>query len=228
MGEKVTFPSNGSKCSGYLALPKSGSGVGVIVIQEWWGLVGHITKVADRFAEAGFVALAPDLYHGEIAKEPDHAMKLLMGLAMDKAALDIGGAADYLSTRSEVIGKGIGAIGFCMGGSLALWSATLSPKVKATVAFYPGMPWARMEPKWQNYSGKRALIHCAESDGTSSALGIQEAVAGIRAGGGIVEALDYPGTRHAFFNDERTEVYDADASLRAWDRTIGFLRGALS
>lgn len=84
----------------------------------WWGLVGHITSVADRFAEAGFVALAPDLYHGVIAKEPDHAMKMLMGLAMDKAALDIAGAAEYLSERDDVIGKGIGAVGFCMGRGL--------------------------------------------------------------------------------------------------------------
>jgi carboxymethylenebutenolidase len=93
MGEKVSFASNGGTCEGYLAIPKSGSGPAVIVIQEWWGLVGHITSIADRFAEAGFVALAPDLYHGVIAKEPDHAMKMLMGLAMDKAALDIAGAA---------------------------------------------------------------------------------------------------------------------------------------
>ena len=228
MGELVKFPSNGSTCGGYISLPKNGSGPAIIVIQEWWGLVGHITDVADRFAQAGFVALAPDLYHGEIAKEPDHAMKLLMGLAMDKAALDIAGAAEYLAARPEVAGKGIGAIGFCMGGSLALWSATLSPLVKASVAFYPGMPWARMDPNWANYSGKRALIHCAESDGTSSAPGIQEALAGIRAGGGIVEAVDYPGTRHAFFNDERTDVFDSAAANTAWDRTLGFLRGAIS
>ncbi len=228
MGEVVLFPSNGDPCSGYLALPNRAGGPAVIVIQEWWGLVGHITEVADRFAEAGFVALAPDLYHGEIAQEPDHAMKLLMGLAMDKAALDIAGAADYLSGRKEVVGKGVGAVGFCMGGSLALWSATISTKVRASVAFYPGMPWPRMNPQWENYSGKRALIHCADSDGTSSALGIQEALAGIRAAGGIVEAVDYPGTRHAFFNNERLEVYDPLASKVAWDRTLGFLRGAIS
>ncbi len=94
MSERVTFPSNGGTCDGYLALPKNGNGKAIVVIQEWWGLVGHITSVADRFAEAGFVALAPDLYHGEIANEPDHAMKMMMGLAMDKAALDIAGAAN--------------------------------------------------------------------------------------------------------------------------------------
>lgn len=118
MGEKVSFASNGSTCEGYLSLPASDSGPAVIVIQEWWGLVGHITAVADRFAREGFVALAPDLYHGVAATEPDHAMKLMMGLAMDKAALDIAGAAKYLDSRVDVTGKGIGAVGFCMGGSL--------------------------------------------------------------------------------------------------------------
>ncbi len=220
MGERVKFPTDADNCEGYLALPESGTGPGVIVIQEWWGLVGHITDVADRFAKAGFVALAPDLYHGAIAKEPDHAMKLLMGLAMDKAALDIAGAATYLRDRSEVIGKGIGAIGFCMGGSLALWSATLSPDIISTAAFYPGMPWPRMAPVWANYVGKRASIHCAESDGTSAAPGIQEALTGIRNGGGTVEAFDYPGSKHAFFNNERTEVYNPEAADIAWKRVI--------
>lgn len=228
MGEKVSFASNGGTCEGYLAVPKGGSGPAVIVIQEWWGLVGHITAVADRFAEAGFVALAPDLYHGVIAKEPDHAMKLLMGLAMDKAALDIAGAAKYLSDRDDVSGKGIGAVGFCMGGSLALWSATLSPEIVATVGFYPGMPWAKMSPEWENYSGKSAIIHCSESDGKSDAPGIQEAVAAIKSGGGSAEAFDYPGTHHAFFNDDRPEVYDPAASAIAWQRTISFLTPLLS
>ncbi len=222
MGEKVSFASNGGTCEGYLAIPKGGSGSAVIVIQEWWGLVGHITAIADRFAEAGFIALAPDLYHGVVAKEPDHATKLMMGLAMDKAALDIAGAAKYLSDRDDVTGKGIGAVGFCMGGSLALWSATLSPEINATVAFYPAIPWARMSPSWQNYSGKSAQIHCSESDGTSTASGIQEAVKAIKSAKGEVETFDYPGTHHAFFNDERPEVYDEGASSIAWDRTVSF------
>ena len=224
MGEKVSFASNGGTCEGYLALPKSGSGPAVIVIQEWWGLVGHITSVVDRFAEAGFVALAPDLYHGVIAKEPDHASKMLMGLAMDKAALDIAGAAKFLNERDDVSGKGIGAVGFCMGGSLALWSATLSPEITATVAFYPGLPWERMSPEWANYAGKSALIHCSESDGTSTASGIQEAVKAIKSSGGDVQTFDYPGTHHAFFNDDRPEVYDAAASSVAWDRTVEFFQ----
>ena len=228
MGEMVTFESNGGTCNGYLAIPENSSGPAVIVIQEWWGLVGHITEVADRFAAEGFVALAPDLYHGAIAKEPDHAMKLLMGLAMDKAALDIDGASNYLGERPGVVGKGVAAVGFCMGGSLALWSATLSTNVIATVAFYPGMPWARMAPVWANYSGKSAMIHCSESDGTSSAPGIQEALKSIKAGNGSAIAFDYPGTGHAFFNNDRVEVYDAHAAESSWARTISFLREKVS
>ena len=228
MSERVSFVSNGGTCEGYLALPQSGSGPAVVVIQEWWGLVGHITNVADRFAQAGFVALAPDLYHGAIAKEPDAAKKLLMDLAIDKAALDIAGAAKYLCDRKDVVGKGVGVIGFCMGGSLALWSATLSEEIVATVGFYPGQPWSRLSPKWENYSGKHSMIHCSEQDGTSAAPGIQEAIHAIRLAGGSAEAFDYPGTNHAFFNDERPEVYDAPASAKAWDRTLAFFNSHIS
>ncbi len=227
MGQMITYESNGQTCDGYLALPGKGSGPAVIVIQEWWGLVGHITDVADRFAAAGFVALAPDLYHGEVAKEPDHAMKLLMGLAMDKAALDIDGAAKYLAGNSKVSCANIGAVGFCMGGSLALWSATLSSSITAAVAFYPGMPWARMAPRWENYSGKSAMIHCSEGDGTSLAPGIQEAAKAIKASNGTVQLLDYPGTRHAFFNNNREDVYDSKAAENAWQETVDFLNRKL-
>src|SRR5438128_5619700 len=128
----VQYPSNGGSSEGYLAVPASGPGPGVIVIQEWWGLVPHIRAVADRFAQAGFVALAPDLYHGVQTTEPDEAGKLMMGLAMDQAARDIAGAASYLGGRPEVTGR-VGCVGFCMGGSLALWSATLSADIVATV-----------------------------------------------------------------------------------------------
>jgi carboxymethylenebutenolidase len=227
MGENVSFASNGGTCEGYLAIPESGSGPGVIVIQEWWGLVGHIRDVADRFAAEGFVALAPDFYHGATTTEPDEAMRLLMSLAMDKAALDIGGAAQYLTERDDVSGSGIGTVGFCAGGSLALWSGTLAPNVIAAVAFYPGLPWERMSPTWDNYQGKSVMIHCSEQDGTSSAPGIQTAWTSINLAGGDVEVFDYPGTQHAFFNDDRPEVYDADASALAWERTLSLFKRRL-
>lgn len=223
MGEVVSFSSDGGVAEGYLAVPASGSGPGVIVIQEWWGLVGHIKAVADRFAEAGYVALAPDLYHGVATDEPDEAMRLLMGLAMDTAAQDIAGAATYLAGLESVTGTGIGAVGFCMGGSLALWSATVATPVVAAVGFYPALPWERMKPRWPSYAGKAAMIHCSEADGTSSAPGIRTAVAAIEAAGGQVVVHDYPGTEHAFVNDDRPEVYDADAATTALERTLAFL-----
>lgn len=229
MGDQVTFASNGGTAEGYLAVPIGGSGPGVIVIQEWWGLVPHIMDLADRFADEGFVALAPDLYHGVKVdnSEPDEAGKLLMGLAMDQAAKDIAGAARYLASRPETTSDRLGVVGFCMGGSLALWSATLAPEVGVAVGFYPALPWERMSPTWSSYAGKHAAIHAAEGDGGSSAEGIQTAKRAIEAAGGSVEVHDYPGTQHAFVNDTRPGIYDADATKVAWDRVITLFRERL-
>ncbi len=224
MGESITFHEGDVSGSGYLALPASGAGPAVIVIQEWWGLVGHIKDVVDRFAAAGFVALAPDLYHGQAAAEPDTAKKLMMEMQMQEASRDISAAAHYLLSRPETISTSVGAVGFCMGGSLAIWSSTIIDSINASVGFYPGGSWERMAPNWENYAGKFAMIHCAESDGTSSAPGIQEAVSAITSAHGSVETFDYPGTKHAFFNDDRPEVYDKAAADLTWDRTLGFFR----
>ncbi len=228
MGEQVTFPSNGGTAEGYLALPARGSGPAVIVIQEWWGLDDHIRSIADRLAGEGFVAMAPDLYHGTVTHEPDEAQKLAMGLQMDQAAQDINGAATYLGTRADLTGPGIGAVGFCMGGALAIWTATLAPTVTAAVAFYPALPWEMMAPEWGNFESKAALIHTDEDEGGTSATGIETATAAIEGAGGEVTGYDYPGTEHAFFNDTRPEVYNAEASGQAWDRTLSFLREKLS
>ena len=106
MGDIVDFPSNGHGASGYLAIPASGSGPGLIVIQEWWGLVPHITDLCDRFAAAGFSALAPDLYHGDAAAntEPDEAGKLMMALNLERAGQDLGGATEVLGV--DELGEG--------------------------------------------------------------------------------------------------------------------------
>lgn len=227
MGEKICYRSNGDDSQGYLALPAGGDPrPAVIVIQEWWGLVPHITAVADRFAEAGFVALAPDLYRGAATSEPDEARRLLMGLAMDQAARDIAGAAEYLAARPDVTGK-VGAVGFCAGGSLALWSATISERIVATVGFYPVLPWERMRPDWTDYAGKSAIIHCSEEDGGAQADGVRIARQAIEAAGGDCVVHDYPGTRHAFFNDDRPEVFDHKAAASAWARTLELFRGKL-
>jgi len=218
----VTFASNGATADGYLA-EAEGGGPGLILVQEWWGLVGHIKDVAERFASAGFTTLAPDFFHGAVTGEPDEAMRLMMGLAMDQAAKDVAGAAAYLSGLDAVTSQEIGVVGFCMGGSLALWSATIAENISAAVGFYPAVPWERMNPSWGSYAGKAALIHASEEDGTSKAPGIQIAINGIEEAGGTVEVHDYPGTHHAFFNNERPEVHDPAASDEAWERTVTFL-----
>lgn len=227
MGELVTFASNGDTAEGYLSIPEGGSGPGVVVIQEWWGLVPHVRDVADRLAGEGFVVLAPDLYRGVTTTEPDEAMRLLMGLAMDRAAKDIAGAAAYLAERPETTGDAVGCVGFCMGGSLALWSATLSERIVATVGFYPAVPWERMSPTWSSYDGKAAMIHASEEDGGPEAEGVQAAKAAIEAAGGTCTVHGYPGTKHAFYNDSRPEVYDPEAASLARERTLALLRERL-
>ncbi len=159
-GTMVEFASNGSKTAGYLATPASGKGPGVLVLQEWWGLVGHIKNVCDRFAAEGFTALAPDMYHGKTASEPDGAGKLFMALNISQAERDLRGAATYLLGQSSA--KKIGAVGFCMGGQLALYAATLNPSVGACVNFYgihPNVkpsrllqrrPTGRLQPGWRD------------------------------------------------------------------------------
>jgi len=135
MGMHLIYNHNGQSGEGYMALPETESGPAVIVIQEWWGLVGHIKDVVDRFAAAGFVAFAPDLYHGQAAAEPDTAKKLMMELELNSAGKEIVNAADYLLSLPETSTKHVGVVGFCMGGSLAIWSGTLSPMISATVGF---------------------------------------------------------------------------------------------
>ena len=219
-GSMVQF---GEGSSGYLATPVSGTGPGVVVIQEWWGLGEHIQDVARRFADAGFVALAPDLYHGRTTREPNEAEKLMMGLAMDGAATDIVAAASYLADHESTTGQGIGTVGFCMGGSLALWAATLSDDIVAAVGFYPAMPWERMSPTWSRYQDKAALLHTDEHEGGVNGPAVLAAEKAIEGAGGELSAYEYPGTDHAFFNDTRPEVYNAEASALAWERTIAFL-----
>ena len=114
-----------------------------------------------------------------------------------------------------------------MGGSLALWSGALADEVKVAVGFYPALPWEKMSPTWGNYANKSAMIHASEEDGTSKADGVQAAVKGIQEAGGDVEVYDYPGSSHAFFNDQRPEVHDKEHSAKAWRRTIDLLKSRL-
>lgn len=219
MGQIVEFPSNGRFCKGYLAVPGA-TGPGVVVIQEWWGLVDHIKDVCDRLAGEGFVALAPDLYHGRSTTEPDEAGKLMMDLQMDQAAKDMAGAVDELLRNPVVEPKKAGSVGFCMGGALSMFLATVKP-MDATVSYY-GYPM-QGEPDWSKVRGP-VLGHFAEHDDYFSPKKAEEVFEDMRAKGKQAELHVYEGTEHAFFNDTRAEVYNPGAAGRSWERTLAFFR----
>jgi len=222
----VAMDVQGAPVEGYLALPDSGSGPGVLVIQEWWGLVPHIRTVVERLAAAGFVAMAVDHYRGVETSEPDEAKKLMMGMQVAAVAADISAGAEYLLSRDEVMGDSVGSIGFCMGGGLSLLAPTIGP-ISSAIAFYPAMPWPDYHPDWQQYAGKAALIHKAESDEAHAGPRIAEYADAIRTAGGEVSIFDYPGSEHAFFNDDRPEVFHAEHAQMAWQRSIDFLDARL-
>ena len=225
MGEMVQFPSNGGNTSGYLSIPEKGSGPGVVVIQEWWGLVDHIKEVCDRFAAEGFVALAPDLYHGKTTKSPDEAGKLMMALRIDEAEKDLSGAVQYLSAHDATMGEKVGVVGFCMGGALSLYTATKNSNIGACVVFYGGHP--KVKPDLPNLHAP-VLGLFAEKDGFVTPALVHELEKQLIELGKQVEVVIYPGADHAFFNDTRPEVYDPQASNDAWLRTIKFLRENIS
>lgn len=226
--EHVAIDSARGVIPGILARPASGSGPGVIVIQEWWGIVAHIESVVNRFAAEGFVALAIDHYRGVATTEPDEASKLMMGLHITDVAADFVAAGTWLQGRLDVTSQGIGAIGFCMGGGLALLAPTVSDEITTAVAFYPVMPWPDFDPDWANYAGRAALIHKAESDERAHGLAIAEYVSAISSHGGNATVIDYPGSVHAFFNDDRPEVFQQKNADIAWSTTLAFLGGRLS
>jgi carboxymethylenebutenolidase len=227
MGEMVEFPSNGGTGSGYLASPSVGAGLGLIVIQEWWGLVPHIKDVCDRFAGEGFTALAPDLYHGESTTEPDEAGKLMMALNLEQAAKDMGGAIDYLVSSDKVRGEGVGVIGFCMGGGLAMMLAVQrNDAVRAVVPFYGLIPWESAQPDWSKLQAPMQG-HFAEEDGFFGPDKAREMEANLKELGKDVELFLYEGAGHAFFNDARPEAYDEPSASTAWVRTLEFLRAKL-
>jgi carboxymethylenebutenolidase len=221
MGEKVTFPSNAHTCEGYLALPRGGRGPAVVVIQEWWGLVPHIQDLADRFAAEGFLALAPDLYHGKTTKSPDDAAKMLMELDADRATAEILGAGGYLLGRPECSSSTFGVVGFCMGGALAQSAATRGEKVGAAVSFYGGFKDVKLD--WQRLKAPLLMIYGEMDDGVPASKGI-ELQKELRAMGKDVNVAVYPGADHAFFNDTRPEVYNERAAEDAWRRTIELFR----
>ena len=230
MGETVSFASNGDTAQGYLALPGSGSGPGVLVLQEWWGLVPQLKNVCDRLASEGFVALAPDLYHGEIAQhtEMDKANKLMTEMPADRAARDMGAAVDYLLANPAVLSDKVGVVGFCMGGMLALIvAAQHGDKIGAAVPYY-GAPLGDNAPDWSNLSAP-VRGHYAEQDEFFPAEAVEALERELRAMGKDVHLDVHPGTGHAFANEENPlGTHDETVAGQCWSSTVGFMRDRLS
>ena len=221
MGERVQFPSNGHTCSGYFA----GNGPGIVVIQEWWGLVPHIEELVDRFAGAGFAAIAPDLYHGKTTTSPDEAGKMLMELDVERAAKEIAGAGRSLLQRPECTSKKYGVVGFCMGGALAQYASTYdADNVSAAVSFYGG--FKKVSPDWEKLQAPILLIYGENDKGVPPETG-RELEKKLRDLGKQVEVAVYPNADHAFFNDTRPAVYNEDAAADAWKRMLDLFRRSL-
>jgi len=224
--QNVTFPSNGHTAHGYLAIPEFGSGPGLVVIQEWWGLTSHIAEVSDRFAAEGFVALAPDLYGGPTTHDSDEAGRLMGALPVEAAARDLAGAVDYLLDHEAVTSSAIGAVGFCMGGGFVLvLAAQQGDRIGAAVPFY-----GVLAEEFPSFSGLTAplLGHFGEHDTMADPESVTALAARIESESGVTPQFHTYPAGHAFFNDENLlGTYDAEQADLAWRRTLEFLRNHL-
>lgn len=226
----IEFASNGSTAGGYLTVPSSGSGPGVIVVQEWWGLDPGIKTVCDKLAAEGFVALAPDLYHGELAAhdEMDKAGQLMSQLPMDRAARDMGSAVDALLARDEVTSDGVGVVGYCMGGMLAWVLACLRADAVKAVSSYYGAPLdPSAEPDWSRLQAK-VIAHPAANDDFFPQAAIEALGERLREMGKDCTVHVYPGTGHAFAGEHNAlGTHDDEAAALAWGRTLDLLHSTL-
>jgi carboxymethylenebutenolidase len=220
--QNVTFASNGGEGHGYLSVPEAGTGPGLIVIQEWWGLTSHIKDLADRFAVAGFVALAPDLYGGRTTHDAEEAGRLMQELPADRAAQDLAGAVDYLLGRTEVTGGTLGAVGFCMGGGFVLTLAQQQgERIAAAVPFYGVM--SEVPDDLSNLSAA-VQGHYGEKDDFVPVAGVEALASQLEAQTGHEPEIHFYPAGHAFLNDENLlGTYDEVSARTAWDRTVAFL-----
>jgi carboxymethylenebutenolidase len=224
-GSELEIPVEDGALPAYLALPAAGHGPGVLVLHEAFGLVDHVRDVCERLARAGFVALAPDLFRGRSAENAQQAAELAAGLEAQRVMRDLTGATQALINEHAVDGARIGAVGFCMGGHLALLAATGSPRVAAVVNFYgvaPGLPLdlSKLEAA--------VLAVFAENDEFISSEAVKALRAGFDAAGKQATILVQPGVGHAFMNDSRPDCHDAAAAAEGWDRMLALLRAKLA
>ncbi len=217
----IEYPSNAHRTPGYLAVPSdSAPHPAIVVIQEWWGLAPHIKDVAERFARERFIALAPDLYHGQVATEPDEARKIAMAMDRARAAQEIAAAATYLQTVDKVAPKKIGVIGWCMGGGLALSAASESADIGATIAFYGRPLDARDAAKLR----APVLGLYGALDASIPTDAVRAFKKALERNGIPHEIHTYPNAGHAFFNNTQPQAYNAIAARDAWSRSLAWFR----
>ena len=229
MGEMIDFAANGGRARGYLAVPGAGSGAAILVIQEWWGLAPQLMRVCDRLAGEGYVALAPDLYHGELAEhdEMDKASHLMTSLNMDHAAVEMSGAVSALLDRPETTSSSVGVVGYCMGGMLSLvMAAKEGDRISAVVPFY-GAPLGEGGPDWSGLTAK-VVGHFAETDDFFPPDAVKALEAELHGLGKDVSFTVHPGTGHAFTNeDDPLGNYDAELSSKTWSEMLALFEAEL-
>jgi len=225
MSNPVTFESkSGEALNGVLAEPPGeGKAPAIVLLQEWWGVNDHIKSLVDRFAKEGFLVIAPDLYHGKIAKDGTEAASLMTDLDTLEAVKEIAAAMDFVRKHPRSNGK-VGVTGFCMGGALALATACHVPEVGAAVSFY-GMPPAEKV----DYAKVTApiMMHIGEHDEWVTPKKAGHIRDEIEKHGKPVELFVYV-ANHAFVNDTRPEVYSAENAQVALDRTYEFFKKHLA
>jgi carboxymethylenebutenolidase len=222
----IEFTTSAGAAPGYLAIPAGESGPATIVLQEWWGLDDHIRSICDRLAAEGFYALAPDLYRGETTTQPSEAEQKMMAMSMEQVEKDMCGAAAYLHAQPGVTSSKVGAVGFCLGGGLAIWAAAQCDEIGAAVTFYYVMPHGK--PDFSKISGP-VLGHFGTNDEFVPVEDAKKLESELREAGVEVNFEFYEGAGHAFFNDtNRLGTFDAEARDAAWQRTLSFLRSSLS
>ncbi|MGH2619455.1 MAG: dienelactone hydrolase family protein [Anaerolineales bacterium] len=204
---------------GYLALPPTGTGNAVLVLHAWWGLNDTIKAFCRRLAQSGFVAFAPDLYHGKLADTIADAETLSNSLGTNLAKAEIAEATRFLDERAGQVDRGLAVIGFSLGAYYALDLSVADPEhVRWVVTFYGTGP--------EDYSRSRAayLGHFAETDEFEPQANVDSLEAALRVAGRPVTFYRYSGTGHWFFEPDRSDAYNQAAASLAWDRTLAFLR----
>lgn len=218
--ETLSFETANGPSTAYVAMPDEGGDRAVLVIQEWWGLNDHIKDIAGRYAAEGFVAIAPDLYRGRIAADAAEASEMMHGLQIEDGLDTIGNAIDAARLSLDISHFGI--TGYCMGGTFALRSACELQGISAAVAFYGDIP--------EDDVLQRLTVPTIFISGTRDQWITPEKVAGLVD---AAERFELPvrsvkyDADHAFFNDTRPDVYDADAARDAWALAVAFFNDRL-